>query len=103
MGKGEKLVSNLHLHYNTIRTKPSNWERIMEENKKSEQVQNREDENGKVEKKGLKKENYMTVGLCVGICFGSALGQLFGNIGLGISIGMCLGIAVGASLQKEKE
>lgn len=75
----------------------------MEENKTSEPVQNREDENGKVEKKGLKKENYMTVGLCVGICFGSALGQLFGNIGLGISIGMCLGIAVGASLQKEKE
>lgn len=49
----------------------------------------------------VKRENYMTEGMCIGICLGVVLGSSgIIDLALGISLGMLIGEVIGMGIKK---
>ena len=53
-------------------------------------------------KKFLKENKYVAIGLVLGMSFGVAFGTVFDNVGIGVSMGMIFGIIIGAQVDLRK-
>jgi len=51
----------------------------------------------------MKKEQYMSIGMCMGLSIGVALGSVFDNIPVWMCLGLSVGLSVGLLIDRMRE